>query len=457
MPKIYTIILISLILTLGLCIFPSCAQEGGTGWVSIYSVPSGAQLLIDGNQVGYTPLDQYRLSTGAHMYTLLLDGYTPAQQSFSVKSGETTTLTVNLVPLSGPTTRTTVTTMPTTITARPTTPVPSAGSIYATTSPSGASIYLNGVFQGYSPLLMPNLAPRTYTVLARLEGYSDYASSVTVYSGQQSQFFAQLQASPIHRDYGYISVSSSPSGAQVYVDGTYRGITPTTVTEYPGNHPVIVKLSGYYDYSQTIYVTTGTTQYVSASLSPVTQSGSIGIFSQPGGANVYLDGTYRGQTDSSGNLVISSLPAGTYSVKITKPQYSDAVYSVQVRQGQESYVQAYLSPLSPTTTPTSPPAQTGSLSVTSSPSGAQVFIDNVYRGYSPSTYDDLSTGMHTLTLKLAGYQDYSTMVQIDQGSTATVQASLSPAPTPTQSATWPVLSLLAILIPGFILFRRKSP
>jgi len=455
MSKIHSIIVLSLLICLGLCISCSCAQD--MGWVSIDSAPTGAQVLIDGKEAGYTPLSQYRLSTGAHMYTLLKDGYTPAQQSFSVKSGETTTLSINLVPLSGPTTRTTITTMPTTITTRPTTPVPSAGSIYATTSPSGASIYLNGVFQGYSPLLIPNLAPRVYTVLARLDGYSDYASSVTVYSGQRSEFYAQLQQSPIHKDYGYISVSSSPSGAQLYVDGTYRGITPATVTEYPGNHPVIVKLSGYYDYSQTVYVTARTTQYVSATLSPVTQSGSIRVYSQPGGANVYLDGSYRGQTDSSGNLVISSLPAGTYSVKVTKPQYSDAVYSVQVRQGQESTVQAYLSPVSPTGTPTSPPAQTGSLSVTSSPSGAQVFIDNMYRGYTPSTYDDLTTGMHALTLKLTGYQDYSTTIQINQGSTATVQAALSPAPTPTQSALWPVISLLAVLVPGYILLRRKSP
>ncbi|HOP67296.1 MAG TPA: PEGA domain-containing protein [Methanoregulaceae archaeon] len=455
MPKNYRIILVSLFISLGLCVTCSCAQE--TGLVNIFSAPSGARVLIDGTQVGTTPLSQYRLSTGAHMYSLLKDGYSPAQQSFSVSSGETTTISINLVPLSRPTTWTTATTPPTTLTIRPTTPVPSAGSIYATTSPSGAAIYVNGLFEGYSPVLVENLAPRTYTVLARLEGYSDYARSVTVYQNSRSDFSAQLQPSPIHKDYGYISVSSSPSGAQLYVDGSYRGITPATVTEYPGNHPVVVKLAGYYDYSQTIYVTAGATQRVSATLSPVTQSGSVRVSSWPADANVYLDGSFRGQTDSSGNLVISNLPAGVYSVKVSKPAYQDAVYSVQVRQGQQSQVQASLSPISPTGTPTPTPAQQGSLSVTSNPSGAQVYIDNLFRGYTPSTYADLATGMHTLTLKLSGYEDYSTTFQISQGSTATVQASLSPAPTPTKSAPGPLAGLLAILISGYILAGRKDP
>lgn len=59
---------------------------------------------------------------------------------------------------------------PTTLTIRPTTPVPSAGSIYATTSPSGAAIYVNGLFEGYSPVLVENLAPRTYTYLPDWKG-----------------------------------------------------------------------------------------------------------------------------------------------------------------------------------------------------------------------------------------------------------------------------------------------
>lgn len=456
MRKIQSIVLIPLILSLGFFVACSCAQEDTYGWVSVSSTPLGAKLLIDGKQVGYTPVDQYRLHTGSYMYTLILDGYTPVQRTFSVKAGETTSLTVKLAPLSQTTTRTTLTTRPTTVTTRPTTPIPSAGSIYASTSPSGASIYVNGIFEGYSPLLIPDLAPRTYTVRAHLDGYHDYAGSVRVNSNQRSEFYANLQKTPIHKDHGYISVSSSPSGAQLYVDGTYRGTTPATVTEYPGSHPVVLKLSGYHDYSQTVSVTAGATNYISTVLSPVTRSGYIKIYSQPGDANIYLDGTYRGQTDSYGNLIISNLPAGTYQVKATKPQYSDAVYPVLVTQGQESYVQVYLAPISPTITPTSPPEQSGSLSVTSTPAGAQVFIDNTFRGYTPSTYDNLVVGMHALSLKLSGYHDYSTNVQINQGSTATVNAALSPEPTPTRGGMLPATGLLALLCIAYGLCRREN-
>ncbi|HJJ97098.1 MAG TPA: PEGA domain-containing protein, partial [Methanocorpusculum sp.] len=49
---------------------------------------------------------------------------------------------------------------------------------------------------------------------------------------------------------GYIDVSSNPSGALVYVDGTYEGSTPTTVTVESGfSHSVEVTYVGYNSYS----------------------------------------------------------------------------------------------------------------------------------------------------------------------------------------------------------------
>jgi hypothetical protein len=294
-----------LVIGLLLLLFPAPAlsqvSNDSYGYVSFITTPPGASVTVDG-PIGTTPITDYQIAPGTYLYTILREGYVPIQKSFSVAAGEHETVSNTLQPLSP-------TSEPTTI---PTTSPSASGSIYATTNPSGASIYLNGNFQGYSPLLIPNLQPRTYTVLARLMGYSDYAQNLQVYSTTQSPFDVVLQPSPIHHDYGYISVSSSPSGAGIYIDNTYRGITPATITEFPGIHIVELELSGYYDASQPISLTAGSTQYVTVSLTPGPPSsgGSILVVSLPPVASVFLNGAYRGQTGSQGNLVVNNLPPG---------------------------------------------------------------------------------------------------------------------------------------------------
>ncbi len=37
---------------------------------------------------------------------------------------------------------------------------------------------------------------------------------------------------------GYLSVSSSPSGAIVYIDGVYKGVSPLTVILAAGSHSI---------------------------------------------------------------------------------------------------------------------------------------------------------------------------------------------------------------------------
>jgi hypothetical protein len=69
--------------------------------------------------------------------------------------------------------------------------------------------------------------------------------------------------------YGNISISSVPSGADVYLDNEYKGITPLTMKNVEnGNHIVLVRLSGYQDWSQRVVVF-GNSQSLSASLGAI--------------------------------------------------------------------------------------------------------------------------------------------------------------------------------------------
>ena len=55
-----------------------------------------------------------------------------------------------------------------------------------------------------------------------------------------------------------ISVSSSPSSADIELDGNFVGNTPSTVAVAPGDHVVVVKRSGYKPWERKLKVTGGT-------------------------------------------------------------------------------------------------------------------------------------------------------------------------------------------------------
>jgi hypothetical protein len=95
-------------------------------------------------------------------------------------------------------------------------------------------------------------------------------------------------------------------------------------------------------------------------------------------------------------------------------------------------------------------ANTGALSVTTTPAGVSIFIDGVQRGVSPATIPGLAPGDHTLLLKLDGYTDLSTPVSITAGKTTEYTTGLAKAAkSPGFGAVFGLIAL------GAIFFIRK--
>lgn len=63
-----------------------------------------------------------------------------------------------------------------------------------------------------------------------------------------------------------------------------------------------------------------------------------------------------------------------------------------------------------------PGSEKGTLILTSSPSGAECYLDNQYRGTTPVTIPDVEVGAHTLEFRSAGYTSWSTDITVTSGS-----------------------------------------
>jgi len=210
---------------------------------------------------------------------------------------------------------------------------------------------------------------------------------------------------------GTIDVSSTPSGAKVYVDGVYRGLTPLKIAINPGTHDVEVRMSGYQTYRARVQVRAGQSVRISPRLARVSTTGVLSIDSTPQGAEVYINGSYQGRTP-----IKLSINEGTYDVELRLPGYEPYQARVRVRAGQTSRLAPRLQPV----------VTTGTLEIYSTPSGGEVFVDGVFSGYAPVSLN-LDAGDHDVEVRKDGYATYRARVNVQPGRTTRVNANLEAA------------------------------
>ena len=401
---------------------------GDVGYYSISSVPSGADVIFDGKFLGETPVvtEVYVTGTPSHSISISKYGYNTWTMTYTQNPspGQTIYVNANLQP------------------------VVQTGTIQVSSSPSGAIARLDGGLTITTPGNFMYVTPGYHTVEISMAGYFPYSTSVSVSAGGTSSVSASL--SPMQTT-GSLRVTSSPSGAEVYVDEIYRGYTPLTVGSLStGRHAV--HLSGYQDYTQNVDISTGSQSTVSVSLTPLYQptTGDILVSSVPDGAAIYLDGNYRGKTLHGNPFDITGVAPGTYTVTLLKSGYQDSSTTVVVAAGQTSTVSVSL-------TPGSVPPATGDITAQSSPSGADVYLDNVYKGFTPLSLHDVPAGSHVVTFRMQGYTDAQVSAQVTAGQTTPVMGMLSPVPTtaPTRSPLPVTIVAGALAVVGVYILGRK--
>lgn len=76
---------------------------------------------------------------------------------------------------------------------------------------------------------------------------------------------------------------------------------------------------------------------------------------------------------------------------------------------------------------TGEPEEQGTLQLTSSPAGAEIYLDNQYRGTTPGTISGVGPGSHTLEFRMKGYKSWKSVITVSPG-TANYVAAMSVLP-----------------------------
>jgi hypothetical protein len=308
-----------------------------TGYITVTSNPSGASAVLDNGYDQLTTTGTFsNVASGWHNVQVSKSGYQIYSTSIEVKPGATSTVYATL------------------------TPNKQVGSISVSSTPVGASLYVDTIYQGYTNQIVGNLAAGTHTVLLKKSGYKDFSQSMTVNADQTVYMSAAL--TPVSNPTtGDLEVSSSPSGASIYLNGAYQGETRSSGPFYitalsPGTYTVVLKKSGYLDYTTATQIVAGSTAKVSAVLAPASgtpTTASADIYSDPSGADVYINNAYKGVTPLSfDNVQIDA--AKTYTVDIKLEGYKTYTSTGTISPGQNVVINAALSKL-PAPTPTQSP------------------------------------------------------------------------------------------------------
>jgi hypothetical protein len=305
---------------------------------------------------------------------------------------------------------------------------PTTGSLNIQSNPTGADVKLDGVYKGVTPLVISSISPGVHTVRIEKTGYTPWENTITVTAGVTTNVTAALTALPPPPTTGSLYIQSNPTGADAKLDGVYKGITPLMLTTIsPGLHTVRIEKSGYAPWENTVTVTAGVTTNVTAALTalpPPPTTGTVNVTSDPSGADVKLDGVLKGTTP----LAITGVSPGTHTLRVEKTGYLPFTAPVDVTGGATTSVHAVLDPVPPVVV-------NGTIEVTSSPTGAGVSLDGMYRGTTPLVIPDVSNGIHTLRLEESGYIPWEEPVIVTAGETTYVHATLTTVPPATGSVT----------------------
>jgi hypothetical protein len=347
------------------------------GTVDFTSNPSGAQIMLDGNWIQKTTPLKTTLSEGMHWVRYTLPGYQNYEETFYVSPGTVKSVHGNLVPLA-----------------------PVTAVLNISSAPAGASIYLDGVLKGMTPMTIQNITSGAHTLRLSMRGFQPYEQQLIFSPRETKQMTVTLQPEIVK---GTLGLSVNPVDAVVAIDGMeYRTLGGNlTVSLDAGSHSVLVSKDGYV--SQTIPFTITGNQYTSLSVQLIAQKGTIQISSVPDGARIYLDGRDT-RYDTNGTL---TLDPGTYQFMLTKSGYQDWVETITIYPGVNTPVQAVLL------------SNMAKISINSNVS-AEVFIDGKSYGtlIAGRVYTkDLLPGNHEILLVKEGYFSFLTLFSLESGQT----------------------------------------
>ena len=231
-----------------------------------------------------------------------------------------------------------------------------------------------------------------------------------------------------------ITISSSPSAADISFDGKLLCQSPCTLTDIPaGQHQVAATKPGYSPESRTLQLASGANAALSLELSPL--AALLSVASTPAGAAIVIDG------EDSGKLTPSEFTLakpGAHKVLLRRAGYLEETSSIEAQPGQTARVNVSLTRLGSTDEIRAAGGKfkkllghgssgdMGVVSVKTQPKGAQIMVNN--RVLDKTTPFDfyLNPGTYVVDITMSGYRSVHRVINVEQLEKIAIEETLTP-------------------------------
>jgi formylglycine-generating enzyme required for sulfatase activity len=273
------------------------------GLIDLASTPVGVTVMIDGVLVGNTPLQGVEISAGRRSLRFEHERYLTIERMVEVAGfGEKQSLQVELEP--------------------------AWAVVSLQTEPAGATLMVDGEEQGLTPLPLELIAGERQLLFSK-ENFSTLEVDLTVAAGQDLEpAVYRLEPAP-----ATLAISSVPAGATVTVEGSYKGLTPLSITLPSGNEQTLrLTLAGYLSASRKLKLNPAEERELSIKLDP--QYGTVFITATPAESTLYIDG--KKQKQATGRF---RLTTRLHSVELKAKGYESVTRKVTAQSGYSQRIE----------------------------------------------------------------------------------------------------------------------
>jgi len=276
------------------------------GLLSVDSLPQGARVMIDGEQVGTTPLEALPVEAGEYRLQLHSERYLPLEQPLVV-TGRNIQQQLQLEL------------------------APAWAEVRVNSIPPGAAVLVDGESVGSTPALLEILQGERQLIL-QLATFADWRQDLEISAGE-AQDLGSITLQPAA---GVLELSSVPPGANVTLDGEFQGQTPLTLEVSPDrSHRLAVFKPGYRRYNGKVELPAAGSDSRTVKLKA--QLGEVRFDISPADAQLRINGRPRGKGSQT-----LSLPAVEHSVEVVLAGHATARRRVTPRPGLQQLVEVTL-------------------------------------------------------------------------------------------------------------------
>ncbi len=206
------------------------------GYLTVITKPAGATVQANGVEIGTTPIKKFKLDPGYYTIGIYLDGYADVEEEHQIKPRRTLTIRKKLVSR--------------------------FAILKVTTTPPGATVFLDGEEKGTTPGTFSGLKGGTYKILVSKVGCREVLGEVTLKEGQVTKVHYDIEDAP-----GFLTLRVRPRKAHIFIDGKEVGTGSLTKHALePGTHEIRITMDGYQDATGTVTIEKSKTKRIKFTL-----------------------------------------------------------------------------------------------------------------------------------------------------------------------------------------------